>query len=164
MVILSSKNYLTIYNSISTLEWIFLLLFKTFQPLIQRHSSRLKLNKHAADRISLRKPSLWQSNGPFLKFIQCQALLESVHSLLGLTSSPVKTTLGQTCGRLFITHLIGDDLPTNDLLSDGLMTTLQISWSLADIIRYSFYLSQLCLLDVSGEIDHKNSLQLTAYS
>ncbi|EFC44621.1 predicted protein [Naegleria gruberi] len=147
MAVVSSKNYLTLYNSLATLEWIYLLLFRTLQPLIQRHSSRLKVNKQAADRIALRKPSLWQLNGGFLKYIQTQALLESVHSFFGITSSPVRTTFGQTCGRLFITHLIGDDLPTNDLLSDCLMTTLQLSWSAADIVRYLFYLGQLWKLD-----------------
>jgi len=110
---------------------------------MEKHSCRAKFRKDVADRIASKRNSLWQLNGQFLKKLQTSALLETVHSAIGLTNAPTATTLGQTCGRLFITWLIGDDLPTNDLVTDGLMTSLQTSWALADIIRYLFYISQM---------------------
>ncbi|KAG2374089.1 hypothetical protein C9374_011168 [Naegleria lovaniensis] len=144
MAVITSKQYITVYNALQAIEWINLLLLRTVRPLIEKHGCRLKFtNKQVIERLSAKKPSLWTFNGKFLKTIQTLQLLESVHVITGITpNSSLSTTLGQTLGRMFITYFIGDDLPNNDLMTDIMMFTLQVSWALADIIRYSHYISQ----------------------
>ncbi|KAF0977031.1 hypothetical protein FDP41_003684 [Naegleria fowleri] len=149
MAIITSKQYITIYNALQAIEWINLLLFRTVRPLLEKHGGRLKFtNKQVLERLSAKKPSLWTFNRKYLKTIQTLQLMETVHVITGITpNSSLSTTLGQTLGRMFITYFIADDLPNNDLLTDITMFTLQVSWALADIIRYSHYISQTCDLE-----------------
>ncbi|KAL9652792.1 hypothetical protein ABK040_010824 [Willaertia magna] len=151
------KIHLNFYNSIEALHWIYLLLTRTYQPFIDKYFTIPKLSMNGSNRnlfkISLRKPSLWKLNSFYLKTLESSALLESLHSYLGLTNSPISTNIGQTLGRLFIMFFIGDDLPDNDFISDSLLLFLQTSWALADIIRFLYYISQsVCSKEKKGRI------------
>jgi len=76
-----------------------------------------------------------------LKYFQTGALLEIFHSMFGLVASPMMTTLMQVSSRLFVVWFVLD-LETFIKFTDTehiVVTTLSISWSVTEVIRYSFY-------------------------
>uniref|UniRef100_A0A453DZG9 Very-long-chain (3R)-3-hydroxyacyl-CoA dehydratase n=1 Tax=Aegilops tauschii subsp. strangulata TaxID=200361 RepID=A0A453DZG9_AEGTS len=60
-----------------------------------------------------------------------------LHGLVGLVRSPVTATLPQIGSRLFLTWGILWSFPETQ--SHILVTSLVISWSITEIIRYSFF-------------------------
>ncbi|VYS66440.1 unnamed protein product [Arabidopsis thaliana] len=72
-----------------------------------------------------------------LQLAQTAAVLEILHGLVGLVRSPVSATLPQIGSRLFLTWGILYSFP--EVRSHFLVTSLVISWSITEIIRYSFF-------------------------
>ncbi|XP_039773741.1 very-long-chain (3R)-3-hydroxyacyl-CoA dehydratase PASTICCINO 2A-like [Panicum virgatum] len=72
-----------------------------------------------------------------LQFAQTAAIMEILHGLVGLVRSPVSATLPQIGSRLFLTWGILWSFP--ETRSNILVTSLVISWSITEIIRYSFF-------------------------
>ncbi|MCE2054983.1 Very-long-chain (3R)-3-hydroxyacyl-CoA dehydratase PASTICCINO 2, partial [Datura stramonium] len=72
-----------------------------------------------------------------LLFAQTAAFLEILHSLLGLVRSPVSATLPQISSRLYVTWGIVRSFP--EVQTHILVSSLVISWSITEIIRYSFF-------------------------
>lgn len=70
-------------------------------------------------------------------FAQTAAVLEILHGLLGLVRSPVSATLPQIGSRLYLVWGILYSFP--ETRNHILVTSLLISWSLTEIIRYSFF-------------------------
>uniref|UniRef100_A0ACD5VIV0 Uncharacterized protein n=1 Tax=Avena sativa TaxID=4498 RepID=A0ACD5VIV0_AVESA len=60
-----------------------------------------------------------------------------LHSMLGFVKSPVSVTLSQVTGRLYITWGIMWSFP--EAQSHILLTTLVLTWSITEVIRYSFF-------------------------
>lgn len=73
---------------------------------------------------------------PFL-LAQSAALLELLHGLVGLVRSPITSTLPQIGSRLYLTWGTLWSFP--EIQSHVLVTSLLISWSITEIIRYSFF-------------------------
>ncbi|KAF0918288.1 hypothetical protein E2562_023365 [Oryza meyeriana var. granulata] len=72
-----------------------------------------------------------------LLFAQTAAIMEILHSIVGLVRSPVSSTLPQITGRLFITWGILWSFPETH--SHILVTSMIISWGITEVIRYSFF-------------------------
>ncbi|XP_030923822.1 very-long-chain (3R)-3-hydroxyacyl-CoA dehydratase PASTICCINO 2A [Quercus robur] len=72
-----------------------------------------------------------------LQLAQTAAILEIFHSLVGLVRSPVSATLPQIASRLYLTWFILWSFPQTQ--THILVTSLVISWSITEIIRYSFF-------------------------
>ncbi|VVB18300.1 unnamed protein product [Arabis nemorensis] len=72
-----------------------------------------------------------------LQLAQTAAVLEILHGLVGLVRSPVSATLPQIGSRLFLTWGILYSFP--EVRSHLLVSSLVISWSITEIIRYSFF-------------------------
>jgi very-long-chain (3R)-3-hydroxyacyl-CoA dehydratase len=72
-----------------------------------------------------------------LLFTQTAAILEILHSIVGLVRSPVSSTLPQITGRLFITWGILWSFPETQ--SYIFVTSLLICWCIIEVTRYSFY-------------------------
>ncbi|XP_078153639.1 very-long-chain (3R)-3-hydroxyacyl-CoA dehydratase PASTICCINO 2A-like [Carex rostrata] len=72
-----------------------------------------------------------------LQLAQTAAILEIFHGLVGLVRSPVSATLPQIGSRLFVTWGILYSFP--ETRTHVLVSSLVISWSLTEIIRYSFF-------------------------
>ncbi|KMZ70366.1 hydroxyacyl-CoA dehydratase [Zostera marina] len=72
-----------------------------------------------------------------LQLAQTAAVLEIVHGLVGLVRSPVSATLPQISSRLYVTWGILWSFP--ETRNHVLVSSLIISWSLTEIIRYSFF-------------------------
>lgn len=83
-----------------------------------------------------------------LKVFQTGAVLEVLHSLVGLIRAPASTTALQVTSRLMLVWGICDAVPqTRDLLS---FKTMVLAWSLTEIPRY-FYFVVGCL---SSQVPH----------
>lgn len=72
-----------------------------------------------------------------LQLAQTAAFMEILHGLLGLVRSPVSATLPQISSRLFVTWGILWSFP--EIRTHALVSSLVISWSITEIIRYSFF-------------------------
>lgn len=72
-----------------------------------------------------------------LQLAQTAAILEILHGLLGLVRSPITATLPQISSRLYVTWGILWSFPQTQ--NHILVSSLVISWSLTEIIRYSFF-------------------------
>ncbi|GAB2283211.1 Very-long-chain (3R)-3-hydroxyacyl-CoA dehydratase PASTICCINO 2 [Dionaea muscipula] len=68
---------------------------------------------------------------------QSAAILEIVHSLIGLVRSPISATLPQISSRLFLIWGILYNFP--EVRTSFLVSSLVISWSITEVIRYSFF-------------------------
>ncbi|RZC54525.1 hypothetical protein C5167_013387, partial [Papaver somniferum] len=88
----------------------------------------LKESGHEHVYIAVEKPLL---------LAQTAAVMEILHGLVGLVRSPITTTLPQIGSRLFVTWGILWSFPENR--THVLVSSLVISWSITEIIRYSFF-------------------------
>lgn len=113
------RFYLILYNWILFLGWlqVFYLAVKT-----------LRESSHQSVYAAVEKP---------LILAQSAALLEIFHSLIGIVRSPVSATLPQVSSRLYVTWGILYSFP--EIRTHFLVASLVISWSITEIIRYSFF-------------------------
>lgn len=113
------RLYLTVYNWAVFLGWsqVLFLAVKT-----------LKDSGHEHVYNAVEKP---------LQLSQTAAVLEILHGLVGLVRSPITATLPQIGSRLYLTWIILYSFP--EIRSHFLVTSLVISWSITEIIRYSFF-------------------------
>lgn len=116
--------YLISYNTISAFFWAAVLL-----------------------RVVMILPLLGPENvaggtSDFARWVQTGALLEIVHSLLGIVRSPIVTTVIQVSSRILLTWGVTWLFPRSGARHLAFSTML-ISWSVTEIIRYSYYASTL---------------------
>ncbi|KAK9463625.1 tyrosine phosphatase-like protein [Lipomyces oligophaga] len=117
-------HYLVLYNTISAFFWFAVLL-----------------------RVLLIMPILGPENVAggvcdFARYVQTGAVLEIVHSAIGLVRSPIFTTVMQVFSRLLLTWGVTWLFPRSGAKTLAFSTML-ICWSITEIIRYSFYASSL---------------------
>ncbi|CAL9229838.1 unnamed protein product [Arabidopsis halleri] len=113
------RVYLTLYN------WI---VFAGWAQVLYLAITTLKETGYENVYDAIKKP---------LQLAQTAAVLEILHGLVGLVRSPVSATLPQIGSRLFLTWGILYSFP--EVRSHFLVTSLVISWSITEIIRYSFF-------------------------
>ncbi|KAG6917441.1 hypothetical protein DXG01_002527 [Tephrocybe rancida] len=80
--------------------------------------------------------------------VQSLALMEVAHVLLGWVKSPLPTTAMQVASRLYIVWGIVEQYA--DVRTSPIYTSMLLSWSLTEVIRYSFY--ALSLLSHSSSL------------
>ncbi|CAM0878731.1 unnamed protein product [Alopecurus aequalis] len=114
------RLYLSVYNWVVFFGWMLVLFGAT--------SALLRSGGHEAVYAVVERP---------LQFAQTAAFLEILHSVLGFVRSPVHVTFPQISGRLFITWGILWRFP--EAQSHIIVTSLILSWSITEIIRYSFF-------------------------
>ncbi|GLB37119.1 putative catalyzes the third of the four reactions of the long- chain fatty acids elongation cycle [Lyophyllum shimeji] len=105
-------------------------------------------NASIEDRIPLllrplyrRSTSTYARVGTPTAIVQSLAALEVVHVLLGLVRSPLQTTAAQVASRLFLVWGIVEQF--EGVRSNPIYTSMILSWSLTEVIRYSFYAATL---------------------
>ncbi|KAJ1282586.1 hypothetical protein BS78_03G063900 [Paspalum vaginatum] len=72
-----------------------------------------------------------------LLFSQTSALMEILHSITGFVNSPISATLPQVGARTLVTWGIVWSFPETH--SHVLVTSLVLSWSITEVIRYPFF-------------------------
>ncbi|XP_051147415.1 very-long-chain (3R)-3-hydroxyacyl-CoA dehydratase PASTICCINO 2A [Andrographis paniculata] len=113
------RPYLTLYNWTVFFGWL-QVLFLTLKALHHSGANSVYAAVH--------KP---------LILAQSAALIEILHSLVGLVRSPVGATLPQVSSRIYLTWGILHSFP--EIQTHPLVASLVISWSVTEIIRYSFF-------------------------
>ncbi|KAI3887858.1 hypothetical protein MKX03_015491 [Papaver bracteatum] len=113
------RIYLTIYNWTIFVGW--------FQVL---YMALMTLKESGYEHVynAVEKPLL---------LAQTAAVMEILHGLVGLVRSPIIATLPQIGSRLFVTWGILWSFP--ETRTHVLVSSLVISWSITEIIRYSFF-------------------------
>lgn len=113
------RLYLTIYNWTVFVGWL-QVLYLAVKTLLE--------SGHEQVYDAVEKPLLWA---------QSAAILEIIHGLVGFVRSPVSATLPQIGSRLYVTWGILWSFP--EIRTHILVSSLVISWSITEIIRYSFF-------------------------
>jgi len=118
------KTYLVLYNFAQTIGWSFIL-----YKLVHHYLTNQPQDK------------LWQEVGPAVTLFQSAAILEIIHSITGLVRTPAATTFIQVFSRVALV-VICAFVP--DAQRHWIVSLMLFSWSITEVIRYSFYaLSQL---------------------
>ncbi|KAH6755243.1 Protein-tyrosine phosphatase-like [Perilla frutescens var. hirtella] len=113
------RIYLTVYNWTVFFGWL-----QVFYITV----TTLQQSGHQSVYAAVEKP---------LILAQSAALLEILHSLVGIVRSPVTATLPQVASRLYVTWGILYSFP--EIRTHFFVASLMISWSITEIIRYSFF-------------------------
>ncbi|CAK9186718.1 unnamed protein product [Ilex paraguariensis] len=124
------RIYLTVYNWSVFLGW--------FQVLYLALKT-LKDSGHEHVYDAVQKPLLYAQSAAVLetKFTIQLILFKILHGLVGLVRSPITATLPQIGSRLYLTWGILWSFPETQ--THILVSSLVISWSITEIIRYSFF-------------------------
>ncbi|PKI42103.1 very-long-chain (3R)-3-hydroxyacyl-CoA dehydratase PASTICCINO 2A [Punica granatum] len=113
------RLYLSVYNWAVFVGWLQVLVLAV---------KTLKESGHEQVYSAVERP---------LQLSQTAAVLEIIHGLVGLVRSPITATLPQISSRLYLTWGILYSFPETQ--NHILVSSLVISWSITEIIRYSFF-------------------------
>ena len=119
------NTYLIAYNSISASLWSIVLFNTVFLGA------------------TVGQPYVFEKTNKTTTIIQTLAVIEIFNSLVGLVRSPLFTTFTQVLSRLLLVWGIHQYLPNSPANFHWCYITLCLSWSITEIIRYSYYASNL---------------------
>ncbi|RDW86445.1 putative membrane protein [Aspergillus mulundensis] len=128
----AAKTYLLLYNAISALLWL-----------------RILLTVLTAYFNSNSLPTLYTALEPQARWTQTLAVVEILHAATGLTRSPVFQTFTQIFARSVQVWAINYAFPSVTASSIAYPAML-FAWSIADTVRYSYFVVLLAGLDVPG--------------
>lgn len=120
-----AKFYLYLYNTVLAYGWTYLLFLVVRHYLLGRPFTEL----YSVVEIPL-------------KLFQTFAIMEIVHSIVGLVPSPIFTTVMQVWSRLFVVWFIIDLENRGVHYTESqsfFIATVLIAWSITEIVRYNFY-------------------------
>ncbi|KAL1939924.1 hypothetical protein VTO73DRAFT_9624 [Trametes versicolor] len=162
------KYYLVLYNVLSALGWSYVLLSTLVHVfnLADAHSGtplhaffarlpflpRALASNPTAARLEAALPvwavpalrragTAYARVGAQTAFVQSFAVLEVLHVLLGWVRSPLITTLIQVASRLYLVWGITGQFPETH--TNPLYASMVLSWSLTEVVRYTFYACNL---------------------
>lgn len=87
----------------------------------------------------LGQPYTFEKSHFTLILVQLLAVVEIINSATGVVRSPIVTTASQVLSRLLIVVGIFAVLPNSPANYHWVYVTLTLSWSITEIVRYSFY-------------------------
>jgi len=120
----ATRAYLCAYNLSMALGWSYVLI-RLLLVYIQRGVSY----ETAA--------SVWAQVAPSLKIWQTGAVLEVLHSMVGIVRSPVSSTLLQVTSRVYVLWLVA--AAVLEARSSPIFSSMVAAWCLAEIPRYLWY-------------------------
>uniref|UniRef100_A0ACD5VMB5 Uncharacterized protein n=1 Tax=Avena sativa TaxID=4498 RepID=A0ACD5VMB5_AVESA len=118
---MARRIYLSLYNWVAFYGWA-QVLYGTVSALL------LESGGHEAVYAAVERPLL---------FAQTLAVVEILHSVLGFVKSPVSATFAQIFGRMYVTWAVLWCFC--EAQSHILVTSLMLSWSITEVIRYPFF-------------------------
>ena len=119
------NKYLIAYNSISASLWSIVLFNTVFLGA------------------TVGQPYVFEKTNKTTTIIQTLAVIEIFNSLVVLVRSPLFTIFTQVLSRLLLVWGIHQYLPNSPANFHWCYITLCLSWSITEIIRYSYYASNL---------------------
>lgn len=93
--------------------------------------------------LALGQPTLFEKTNIITTVIQTFAVIEVYNCVTGIVRSPVLTTAVQVSSRLLVVYGICQLLPESPANFHLAYISLSLSWSITEIIRYSYYASNL---------------------
>jgi len=118
------KTYLLLYNAASCVGWAFIL-FLSLQSLVSDVIPKSNIL------------AFWNLVGTPLKIVQTFALLELVHSLLGMVPSPFFSSLVQVSSRIILVWVFANQF--EEAQSSFGLVLMVLSWATVEVPRYAFY-------------------------
>ncbi|KAK7092168.1 very-long-chain (3R)-3-hydroxyacyl-CoA dehydratase 2-like [Littorina saxatilis] len=118
------KAYLVAYNVSQMLGWLVLM---------------IKIIHHMAAEQDVE--TLYAQVEPILKIFQTAAVMEMVHSAIGLVKSNPVLTGFQVFSRVFLLWGVVWSVP--EVQTTGYILCFLVAWTITEIIRYSFYFFSL---------------------
>ncbi|KAK4048511.1 hypothetical protein OIV83_004679 [Microbotryomycetes sp. JL201] len=149
------KLYLVLYNALNAALWLMVfallvahLVHGTAATSVVGHL-KLGIDKLVKDVTGQAKHKAHYEQdklvgrfiGDIVKAVQTVALLEIVHSALGLVRSGLMTTLMQLSSRIFVVWYVCDFYPEN--AASPFYVSMVLAWSITEVIRYSHYVTSL---------------------
>lgn len=119
------KRWLIAYNSISSSLWSIVLFNTVFLGSF------------------VGQPLLFEKLRIFLIVTQSLAIIEVINSATGVVRSPIVTTASQVASRLLIVLGIFLVLPYSPANYHWVYISLNVSWAVTEIVRYSYYAANL---------------------
>ncbi|KAI8972931.1 tyrosine phosphatase-like protein, partial [Pilobolus umbonatus] len=116
--------YLLSYNFLSLLGWTGIFILGVTQ-LLTGHTNI----------------EIFETTWPVLVVVQTTALFEIVHVILGWVRSPLMTTVMQVFSRIFLVWCVNYPFPA--IHGHWSYITMILSWSVAEMVRYSHYATHL---------------------
>ncbi|KAG5930848.1 hypothetical protein E4U53_002103 [Claviceps sorghi] len=112
-------GYLVLYNAASAVAW---------SVVLGRTIGLLCLGG---------PPAVYAGVGEWTKWTQTMAVLEVLHSLLGIVRAPLATTAMQVSSRLLLVWPIVNTWPF--LALSPFYASMLLAWSVTEVIRYSYF-------------------------
>ncbi|KAG6214222.1 hypothetical protein E4U50_000556 [Claviceps purpurea] len=112
-------GYLVLYNFASAVAW---------SVVLGRTIGLLYLKGPSA---------VYAGVGEWTKWTQTMALMEVIHSLLGVVRAPLVTTIMQVSSRLLLVWPIVNTWPF--LALSPFYASMLLAWSVTEVIRYSYF-------------------------
>ena len=120
-------KYLIFYNLISAGLWV---------AVIQRVVTQSVVHSRPAQ--------LYDVVGTWARWTQTLALMEIMHSLVGVVRAPVFTTFLQVASRVVLIWGIVENFPVERELA---YSTMLFAWSVTEVVRYSYF-----VLSLTGQV------------
>ncbi|GAM27175.1 hypothetical protein SAMD00019534_103500, partial [Acytostelium subglobosum LB1] len=124
-----AKIYLLAYNSVQFAGWSYIL------ALLAMHANNAGWTSEAFNGV-------WDTVGTWVIYFQFAAVLEILHSLIGIVKTPAATTFVQVFSRVACVTLAIYVPPVHN---HWVLTLMLVSWSITEVVRYAFY--ALSLID-----------------
>ncbi|KAI8984300.1 tyrosine phosphatase-like protein [Mycotypha africana] len=117
--------YLLSYNQVSFFGWFWILFMTCYTLYLEEGDCK----------------RVFAVVGPGLSYVQTAALFEVLHSLFGFIKTPLLTTSLQVASRLFLVWGVNYFVP--EIHKHWSFTTMVLAWSIAECVRYIYYIFQL---------------------
>ncbi|ORY54381.1 tyrosine phosphatase-like protein [Leucosporidium creatinivorum] len=141
----SPKNfYLVAYNAASALGWAYVLYRLVAHLLTGTGDGGIKAAvglETAGEKLLGRARTGYSDFGDVVKLVQTAALLEAVHSGLGLVRSGILTTAAQIASRILVVWYICPFYP--QVAASPIYISMVFAWSFTEVVRYLHYVASL---------------------
>ncbi|KAF2276315.1 PTPLA-domain-containing protein [Westerdykella ornata] len=117
-----ANTYLLAYNLVSAVAWA-----SVFARVV-----------HLAAKEGVQNGRVYEQTERYARLVQTGAVLEVVHSLVGLVRAPLLTTLMQVASRLLLVWGVGYHFPETTRDSPAYASML-VAWSVTEVVRYSYF-------------------------
>ncbi|ODV94960.1 hypothetical protein PACTADRAFT_3847 [Pachysolen tannophilus NRRL Y-2460] len=131
-----SPSWISYYNYGCAALWSYILIATIYYPFIKGYDQF----------------SFYEKTNFTLTIIQSLAIVEIYNSAVGNVRSPVFTTVVQVSSRLLVVWGIFQILPNSPANQHYLYTSLLLSWSITEIIRYTYYAQNIVTLGNPGQL------------
>ncbi|KAL4919943.1 tyrosine phosphatase-like protein [Aspergillus aurantiobrunneus] len=135
-----TRQYLLAYNAANFFLW----------TILTVRTIRLVINQAITSRpLSLDIPEIFtETYAPTLQITQSLAILEVLHSLVGVVRAPAVTTAMQVASRLFVVWGVlypfhGELVGAGDDIAEYGYLGCMLAWGVTECIRYGFFVMQV---------------------